>query len=117
MLEKLWKNCIFYITVFGGSGVCYCRNYLLMEIEEFHGLSVLTLVVAVWTMYGIYIGFLQFMVSYTNKENGVYLGYQKMMFLAKRNETYHFVNSYRFLVLLIASVILPIVSGIIKVTP
>ncbi|MBM9833549.1 hypothetical protein IAG15_20660, partial [Enterococcus faecalis] len=47
------------------------------------------------------------MAGYDNKENGTYLGYQKMDFLTKSNVWYHVTNSWEFFGSLLLSIVLP----------
>lgn len=63
----------------------------------------------IWASYGVYIGFLQFMAGYDNKEKGTYLGYHKMDFLTKSNVWYHLTNCWEFFGSLLLSIVIPII--------
>lgn len=70
--------------------------------------SILSAVLTIWGIYGVYIGFLQFMTEYDNNENGKYLGYNKLDFIAESNIWYHITTTSGFIVLLLLSVAIPI---------
>ena len=66
------RNCsiiVFWLIVLGLTWITYYKNFLLLKSDNLDIFTVLTLVIAVLTMYGIYLGFLQFIISYINKEN------------------------------------------------
>ena len=71
--------------------------------------DMITFVLGIWSAYGIYVGFLQFMVGYDNKENGTYLGYQKMDFLTQGNVWYYLANGWMFFVSLFLSIMIPLI--------
>lgn len=90
--------------------VCYQYKISLFQFNN-NNLDLMTLfslVLTIWASYGVYVGFLQFMAGYDNKENGTYLGYQKMDFLTKSNVWYHVTNSWEFLCSLLLSIVLPL---------
>ena len=90
--------------------VCNQYKILLFQISnnDLDLLTLFSLVLTIWANFGIYVGFLQFMAGYDNKENGTYLGYQKMDFLTRRNVWSHLTNSWEFFGSLLLSIVLPI---------
>lgn len=93
---------IFFYFVFQTNKI----TLICFESENFF--SVLSAVLTIWGIYGVYIGFLQFMTEYDNNENGKYLGYNKLDFIAESNIWYHITTTSGFIVLLLLSVALPI---------
>ena len=91
--------------------VCYQYKISLFQFNSnnLDLVSLFSLVLSIWASYGVYVGFLQFMAGYDNKENGTYLGYQKMDFLTKRNVWYHLTNSWEFFGSLLLSIVIPII--------
>ena len=99
---------------YGGLVFCLIVLYVT-HISRYYKISVfndfsdaIQLVLTIWTAFGIYVGFLQFAAGYENKENGTYLGYQKMDFLTSSNLWYNIANSTTFLIALCLSIIIPI---------
>lgn len=90
----------------------YFLNYKIFENGEKFSTQ-LTLVLAIFAMYGVYIGFLQFMAGY-NKKNITYLGHQKMDFLSSRNVWYQITRIWEFYLLLFLIIIPP---QIIEILP
>lgn len=86
--------------------------FVQLDKKELDLVALYSLILTIWASYGVYVGFLQFMVGYNNKENGAYLGYQKMDFLTKRNAWYHLTNSWEFFCSLLVSIIIPILFKI-----
>lgn len=71
--------------------------------------DMITFVLGIWSAYGLYVGFLQFMAGYDNKENGTYLGYQKMDFLTQGNVWYYLANGWMFFGSLLLSIMIPLI--------
>lgn len=101
----LFWGIVSYITL-----VCHHYRILLFEFSSNDVVALSSMIFALWAIYGIYIGFLQFMAGYDNKENGTYLGYQKMDFLTESNIWYHLANNWEFSWSLALSIVLPLVS-------
>ena len=89
-----------------------CNQYKILLFQTSDNkldlLSLFSLVLTLWASFGVYVGFLQFMAGYDNKENGTYLGYQKMDFLTRSNVWYHLTNSWEFFGSLLLSIVLPL---------
>ncbi|WOY89489.1 hypothetical protein R7892_01665 [Ligilactobacillus murinus] len=101
----LFWGIVSYITL-----VCHHYQILLFEFSSNDVVALSSMIFALWAIYGIYIGFLQFMAGYDNKENGTYLGYQKMDFLTESNIWYHLANNWEFSWSLALSIVLPLVG-------
>ena len=80
----------------------------LVHFKDENLFSILTIVLTIWGIYGVYIGFLQFITEYDNNENGKYLGYNKLDFIAESNIWYHITTTRGFILLLLLSVGIPI---------
>lgn len=105
-LEKLipYGGLVFCLIVFYVTYISWC--YKISVFNDFS--DAIQLVLTIWTAFGIYVGFLQFAAGYENKENGTYLGYQKMDFLTSSNFWYNIANSTTFVIALCLSIILPL---------
>ena len=106
ILEKLisYSEIVFILMV---SYVTYISWYYNISVfNQFN--EAIQLVLTIWTAFGIYVGFLQFAAGYENKENGTYLGYQKMDFLTSSNFWYNIANSTTFVIALCLSIIIPL---------
>lgn len=111
---KKFSHLLFWIIV---SYIYWISNqykilFVQLDKKELDLVALYSLILTIWASYGVYVGFLQFMVGYNNKENGAYLGYQKMDFLTKRNAWYHLTNSWEFFCSLLVSIIIPILFKI-----
>ena len=107
---KIFSHILFWSLVGYIYWICYQHDILLFKFNDNLDLtSLLSLVLTIWASFGVYVGFLQFMVGYDNKENGTYLGYQKMDFLTKSNVWYHLTNSWEFFGSLLLSIVIPII--------
>lgn len=105
------RNCsiiVFWLIVLGLTLITYYKNFLLLKSDNLDIFTVLTLVIAVLTMYGIYLGFLQFIISYINKENEAYLGYNKIHFLTGYSIWFQFIQTYWFIFSLGAAITIPV---------
>ena len=80
----------------------------LVHFKDENLFSILSIVLTIWGIYGVYIGFLQFITEYDNNENGKYLGYNKLDFIAESNIWYHITTTRGFILLLLLSVGIPI---------
>lgn len=91
--------------------VCHQYEILIFQTSDnnLDLVSLVSLVLTIWASYGVYIGFLQFMAGYDNKEKGTYLGYHKMDFLTKSNVWYHLTNCWEFFGSLLLSIVIPII--------
>lgn len=107
---KYFSHILFWSIVSYIYWVCYQYKISLFQFDSnnLDLVSLLSLVLTIWASYGVYVGFLQFMAGYDNKENGTYLGYQKMDFLTKSNVWYHLTNSWEFFGSLLLSIVLPL---------
>lgn len=106
ILEKLisYSGIVFILIV---SYVTYISCYYNISVfNQFN--EAIQLVLTIWTAFGIYVGFLQFAAGYENKDNGTYLGYQKMDFLTSSNFWYNIANSTTFVIALCLSIIIPL---------
>lgn len=119
-ITKITKNKLEAITIFIFITlilfvVFYYRKIMFLKVDKTTGdldvVSLLSLVIAIFTMYGIYLGFLQFIISYKNKEKDAYLGYNKIYFLARGSKWFQFTHSFLFLVLLLITIIVPVIYG------
>ncbi|MDK8324946.1 MAG: hypothetical protein QP783_05430 [Lactobacillus iners] len=108
---KIFSHILFWSIVSYIYWVCNQYEILLFQTRDnnLDLVSLVSLVLTIWTSYGIYIGFLQFMAGYDNKENGTYLGYHKMDFLTKSNVWYHLTNCWEFFGSLLLSIVIPII--------
>lgn len=108
---KYFSHILFWSIISYIYWVCYQYKISLFQFNSnnLDLVSLLSLVLTIWASYGVYVGFLQFMVGYDNKENGTYLGYQKMDFLTKINVWYHLTNSWEFFGSLLLSIVLPLI--------
>lgn len=108
---KYFSHILFWSIISYIYWVCYQYKILLFQFNNnnLDLVSLLSLVLTIWASYGVYVGFLQFMAGYDNKENGTYLGYQKMDFLTKSNVWYHLTNSWEFFGCLLLSIVLPLI--------
>ena len=108
---KYFSHVLFWSIV---SYIYWLCNQYKISLFQFDNnnldlVSIFSLVLTIWSSYGVYVGFLQFMVGYDNKEKGTYLGYQKMDFLTKSNVWYHLTNSWEFFSSLLLSIVLPLI--------
>lgn len=108
---KYFSHVLFWSIV---SYIYWVCNQYKISLFQFDNnnldlVSIFSLVLTIWSSYGVYVGFLQFMVGYDNKEKGTYLGYQKMDFLTKSNVWYHLTNSWEFFSSLLLSIVLPLI--------
>lgn len=117
-IAKITKNRLEAITIFIFITlilfvVFYYRGIMFLKVDKTTGeldvVPLLSLVIAIFTMYGIYLGFLQFIISYKNKEKDAYLGYNKIYFLASGSKWFQFTHSLVFLVLLLITIIVPVI--------
>lgn len=108
---KYFSHILFWSIVSYIYWVCYQYKISLFQFNSnnLDLVSLFSLVLTIWASYGVYVGFLQFMAGYDNKENGIYLGYQKMDFLTKSNVWYHLTNSWEFFGSLLLSIVLPFI--------
>ena len=108
---KIFSHILFWSIVSYIYWVCNQYEILLFQTSDNNLglLSLFSLVLTIWASFGVYVGFLQFMAGYDNKENGNYLGYQKMDFLTKSNVWYHVTNSWEFFGSLLLSIVIPII--------
>lgn len=108
---KYFSHILFWAIVSYIYWVCYQYKISLLQFDnnKLDLVSIFSLVLTIWASYGVYVGFLQFMAGYDNKENGTYLGYQKMDFLTKSNIWYHLTNSWEFFGSLLLSIIIPLI--------
>ncbi|WP_311522806.1 hypothetical protein [uncultured Streptococcus sp.] len=108
---KYFSHILFFSIVSYIYWLCYQYKISLFNLEsdDLDIASVFSVVLAIWSCYGVYVGFLQFMVGYDNKEKGTYLGYQKMDFLTDSNVWYHLTNSWEFIGSLLLSIIIPLI--------
>ena len=107
-----FSRVVFWTIIVYFSMLSYFLNYKIFENGEKFSTQ-LTLVLAIFAMYGVYIGFLQFMAGY-NKKNITYLGHQKMDFLSSRNVWYQITRIWEFYLLLFL-IIIP--TQIIEILP
>lgn len=107
----IFSHILFWSIVSYIYWVCNQYEILLFQTSDnnLDLLSLFSLVLTIWASFGVYVGFLQFMAEYDNKENGTYLGYQKMDFLTKSNVWYHVTNSWEFFGSLLLSIVIPII--------
>lgn len=108
---KYFSHILFFSIVSYIYWLCYQYQISLFKLEsdDLDLASLFSVVLAIWACYGVYVGFLQFMVGYDNKEKGTYLGYQKMDFLTDSNVWYHLTNSWEFVGSLLLSIIIPLI--------
>ena len=102
---KYFSHILFWSIFIYIYWVCYYYKVSLFRSDDnnLDLVSLFSLVLTIWASYGIYLGFLQFMVGYDNKEKGFFLGYQKMDFLTNTNISYHLTNIWEFWVCLFLS--------------
>ena len=110
---KYFSHILFWSIFIYIYWVCYYYKVSLFRSDDnnLDLVSLFSLVLTIWASYGIYLGFLQFMVGYDNKEKGFFLGYQKMDFLTNTNISYHLTNIWEFWVCLFLSIILPLINN------
>lgn len=108
---KIFSHILFWSIVSYIYWVCNQYEILLFQTSDINLdlLSLFSLVLTIWASFGVYVGFLQFIAEYDNKENQTYLGYQKMDFLTKSNVWYHVTNSWEFFGSLLLSIVIPII--------
>lgn len=108
---KCFSHILFCLIVSYIYLISYQYKFSLFELNDSNldSVSIFSLVLTIWASYGVYVGFLQFMAGYDNKEDGTYLGYQKMDFLTRSNVWYHLTNSWEFFGSLFLSIIIPII--------
>ncbi len=105
------RNCsiiVFCLIVLGLTLITCYKSFLLLKSDSLDIFTVLTFVIAVLTMYGIYLGFLQFIISYINKENEAYLGYNKIHFLTGYSKWFQFIQTYWFIFSLGVAITIPV---------
>lgn len=108
---KYFSHILFWSIISYIYWVCHQYEILIFQTSEnnLDLVSLVSLVLTIWASYGVYIGFLQFMAGYDNKEKGTYLGYHKMDFLTKSNVWYHLTNCWEFFGSLLLSIVIPII--------
>ncbi|HFR3176760.1 hypothetical protein [Streptococcus suis] len=108
---KYFSHILFWSIISYIYWVCHQYEILIFQTSDnnLDLASLVSLVLTIWASYGVYIGFLQFMAGYDNKENGTYLGYHKMDFLTKSNIWYHLTNCWEFFGSLLLSIVIPII--------
>ena len=108
---KYFSHILFWSIISYIYWVCHQYEILIFQTSynNLDLVSLVSLVLTIWASYGVYIGFLQFMAGYDNKENGTYLGYHKMDFLTKSNVWYHLTNCWEFFGSLLLSIVIPII--------
>lgn len=108
---KYFSHILFWSIISYIYWVCHQYEILIFQTSDnnLDLVSLISLVLTIWASYGVYIGFLQFMAGYDNKENGTYLGYHKMDFLTKSNVWYHLTNCWEFFGSLLLSIVIPII--------
>ncbi|MFM0579131.1 hypothetical protein [Streptococcus suis] len=108
---KYFSHILFWSIVSYIYWVCHQYEILIFQTSDnnLDLVSLVSLVLTIWASYGVYIGFLQFMAGYDNKEKGTYLGYHKMDFLTKSNVWYHLTNCWEFFGSLLLSIVIPII--------
>ena len=108
---KYFSHILFWSIISYIYWVCHQYEILIFQTSDnnLDLVSLVSLVLTIWASYGVYIGFLQFMAGYDNKENGTYLGYHKMDFLTKSNVWYHLTNCWEFFGSLLLSIVIPII--------
>lgn len=111
--DKLEACTIFFFITLILFVIFYYSEFMFLKpdntTDKLDIVSLLSLVIAIFTMYGIYLGFLQFIISYKNKEKDAYLGYNKIYFLASGSKWFQFTHSLVFLVLLLITIIVPVI--------
>ena len=110
---KYFSHILFWLIFMYIYWICYYYKVSLFRSDDnnLDLVSLFSLVLTIWASYGIYLGFLQFMVGYDNKEKGIFLGYQKMDFLTNTNISYHLTNIWEFWACLFLSIILPLINN------
>ena len=110
---KYFSHILFWLIFMYIYWICYYYKVSLFRSDDnnLDLVSLFSLVLTIWASYGIYLGFLQFMVGYDNKEKGFFLGYQKMDFLTNTNISYHLTNIWEFWACLFLSIILPLINN------
>nr|WP_255266703.1 hypothetical protein [Streptococcus sobrinus] len=78
----------------------------IINLVKKSNLEIFGFVVAILSIYGIYLGFLQYLTSDIKED--IYLGQSKMQFLTKDSFWYHVTQSKLFFLLLLATIIIPI---------
>ncbi|QHO95774.1 hypothetical protein C2E56_07265 [Streptococcus agalactiae] len=108
---KYFSHILFWSIISYIYWVCNQYEILIFQTSDnnLDLVSLVSLVLTIWASYGVYIGFLQFMAGYDNKEKGTYLGYHKMDFLTKSNVWYHLTNCWEFFGSLLLSIVIPII--------
>ncbi|HEN6002621.1 TPA: hypothetical protein U7H71_000409 [Streptococcus agalactiae] len=108
---KYFSHILFWSIISYIYWVCHQYEILIFQTSDnnLDLVSLVSLVLTIWASYGVYIGFLQFMAGYDNKEKGTYLGYHKMDFLTKSNVWYHLTNCWEFFGSLLLSIVIPII--------
>ncbi|HFV1142952.1 TPA: hypothetical protein ACGNFF_001116 [Streptococcus agalactiae] len=108
---KYFSHILFWSIISYIYWVCHQYEILIFQTSDTNLdlVSLVSLVLTIWASYGVYIGFLQFMAGYDNKEKGTYLGYHKMDFLTKSNVWYHLTNCWEFFGSLLLSIVIPII--------
>ena len=85
--DKLEACTIFFFITLILFVIFYYSEFMFLKpdntTDKLDIVSLLSLVIAIFTMYGIYLGFLQFIISYKNKEKDAYLGYNKIYFFCE----------------------------------
>lgn len=70
--------------------------------------ELLSFIIAILSMYGVYIGFLQYLTS--DSKSDMYLGRSKINYLIKKSFWYHTTQSKTFILMLLSTVFVPIVA-------
>lgn len=106
---KYFSHILFWSIISYIYWVCHQYEILIFQTSDnnLDLVSLVSLVLTIWA--SVYIGFLQFMAGYDNKEKGTYLGYHKMDFLTKSNVWYHLTNCWEFFGSLLLSIVIPII--------
>lgn len=71
-------------------------------------IELLSFIIAILSMYGVYIGFLQYLTSDTKSD--MYLGRSKVNYLIKKSFWYHTTQSKTFILMLLSTVFIPIIA-------
>lgn len=82
-------------------------NIPIIRLADKSNIELLGFIVSIFSMYGIYIGFLQYLASDIKAD--IYLGKSKVNYLIKKSFWYHLTQSKLFVMMLLTTVIVPIV--------
>ncbi|MGT2637507.1 hypothetical protein ACVRWL_06935 [Streptococcus ratti] len=76
-----------------------------MDLVNKSNIELLGFVVAILSMYGVYIGFLQYLAS--DAKSDMYLGRSKVNYLVKKSFWYHVTQSKTFILMLLSVMVVP----------